>query len=140
MRAEYFPFARAQALENGLPLNCAELGVAVHTGQQNGGIAVVLALLGGHAGDGDVDIAGYRDMAAVVDQHDLAILEHDVAGMEILMDERVPVRDLVDDLVKLIGFLLCVKTSIERRLDIGSGSVSRIRERTGLKFRAVELL
>ena len=75
-----------------------------------------------------------------VDQHDLSVLEHDVAWMEILMDERVPVRDLVDDLVKFIGFLLCVETCIERRLDIGSGSVSRIRERARLKLRAVEVL
>ena len=71
MRAEDLPLSRAEALQNGLALGCAELGGGIYRGHQDGRVLVVLRLLGCHAAHIDVDIPRKGDMVRVIDQHRL---------------------------------------------------------------------
>ena len=71
MCAEDLPLAHAQAAQDGLALSGAELGVAVHGGHQNGGVAVMLRLGRDQVLEVDVDVAGEGDGVVVVDQDDL---------------------------------------------------------------------
>jgi len=70
--AEYFPAAGTEALEYGLALTGAQLGVGVHRGHENGRVLIVLTLLGGHALYVHIYIAGECNVVSVVNEHDLS--------------------------------------------------------------------
>ena len=72
MGTEDAPVAHAQTAQDGLALGGAELGVGVHRGHQDGGVAVVLRLGRDQALEVDVNIAGEGDVVVVVDEDDLA--------------------------------------------------------------------
>ena len=73
MSAEYQPFSRAHALEQGFPLRPAHDGVRVDRRHQYGRVPVVPGLLRGHAVDVDVYVASKGHLVPVVDQDHLPL-------------------------------------------------------------------